>query len=83
MKVKQLKHLLEKCNDSDEVVLSTDEEGNGFSPLSDVERGMTYSPLYGTTAIQELTDDDIAQGFTEEDVSDEPDAVPCIILYPA
>jgi hypothetical protein len=43
---------------------------------------MTYSHLYGTTAIQELTEDDIAQGFTEEDVSTDPNALPCIILYP-
>jgi hypothetical protein len=82
MKVKQLKLLLEKCNDDDVVVLATDEEGNRFSPLSDVEQGMTYSHLYGTTAIQELTEDDIAQGFTEEDVSTDPNALPCIILYP-
>jgi hypothetical protein len=83
MKVKQLKLLLEKCNNEDEVVLSIDEEGNGFSPLLDVERGMTYSPVYRTTAIRELSEDDIKQGFSEEDVSANPDDLPCIILYPA
>jgi len=37
MKVKELKKLLENCNDEDMVVLSLDGEGNSYSPLDGIE----------------------------------------------
>ena len=39
MKVKQLKNLLNDFDDNMEVIVSRDEEGNGFSPLYVVEQG--------------------------------------------
>jgi hypothetical protein len=73
MNVKQLKKILEGVEDSRIVVMSSDGEGNSFSPLADVsERGKyeadsTYSGDFST--IEKLTKEDIADGFTEEDIA--------------
>ncbi len=45
MKVKQLLKELEKCNPESEVVMAKDEEGNGYSPLYEVDgENMVYTP---------------------------------------
>ena len=43
MNVRELKIILERYDDDTLVVLSRDEEGNGFSPLEDCEQGL-YVP---------------------------------------
>jgi len=40
MTVKELKKLLSTEDDMTEIVMSRDEEGNGFSPLADVGKGI-------------------------------------------
>jgi hypothetical protein len=82
MKVKQLKKLLEKCDDNDEVVMSTDEEGNSFSPLSDIEKNMVYIPMLQEIKLKELNDDLIEQGFSDDDISHDKDGLNCVVLYP-
>ena len=37
MTVKELKYLLAKCPDTWEVIMSSDAEGNSYSPLSNVD----------------------------------------------
>lgn len=44
MKVKDLIKKLQKLDQNSEVVMSRDSEGNGFSPLEDVEAGV-YVPV--------------------------------------
>ena len=45
MKVKQLIKELKKCNPESEVIVAKDEEGNGFSPLADIDgENCVYTP---------------------------------------
>jgi hypothetical protein len=84
MNVKQLKELLEKYNDGDEVILSSDSEGNNFSPLSGIEE-VIYVPensWTGETHLRELSEKDILAGYTEEDLYDGDDGVKAIVLSP-
>ena len=62
MKVKELKELLNQFNDEDIVIMSKDGEGNGFSPLSDIEEGSykAETTWYGEVGMRELTEEDIA-----------------------
>ena len=84
MKVKELKQLLNDYSDNDEVILSSDVEGNNFSPLSNIEDALYVpdSKWSGVTYIKNLDDDLIAQGFSEEDLYDGEDGVNAIVLYP-
>jgi hypothetical protein len=79
MKVKELIKELKKLNQNDLVVLSADEEGNGYLPLGGIQDGMAY--LDAEVHIKKLTPDLEEQGFTEEDVASK-DAKSCIVLYP-
>ena len=84
MKVKDLKKLLQNYNDEDEVVLAEDNEGNYFSPLSDIEEA-TYVPTtqyFGTIYLRELNSELEEQGYTEEDVYDGEEGIHAIVLYP-
>lgn len=63
------------------VIMSKDLEGNGFSPLYAMYHGSyeaetTYS---GNAGLEELTDELVEQGYTEEDVVD---GISSVILYP-
>lgn len=85
MKVKDLKKKLEEFDDEDEVILSEDSEGNGFSPLDDFWEAV-YVPettWYGNVYYRELTPDMIAQGFSEEDAYHGKDGINAVVLYPA
>ena len=46
MTVKEVMEILEKCNPADEVVLSSDAEGNGFSLCEEITSGRyeSYGP---------------------------------------
>lgn len=84
MKVYELIELLKVCDPNDLVVLSKDSEGNGFSPLVDVDTSSAYTPettWYGDVALRELTSELAEDGYDEEDVAG-PDAIPCVILSP-
>ena len=77
MTVKEIKKELKKYSDNDIVVLSSDSEGNGYSPLCDIEDGK-YNDR--EVYIKELTPELIRRGYTVDDLCE--DGVDCIILYP-
>ena len=71
MKIKQLKKLINYLPDNMEVILSKDEEGNGFHKLA----GSGISPC--------LIDKNFVEVHNEED-EDIPDlAEDCLVLWPA
>jgi hypothetical protein len=77
MKVKDLIKSLQFCNQDADVILQKDAEGNGYSPLSDVENELWYVP--DTSYSGEV--------LNEEDYEDDEDfppenAVNCVVLYP-
>ena len=82
MKVGELVKQLLKLDQERLVVLSSDEEGNNFSPLDDsisegaYQADSTYSGQFG---LEKLTKRDKEDGFEEEDVVD---GVKAICLYP-
>lgn len=72
------------------VILSSDEEGNSYSPLADASEAMwrpepdkawtgDVSPL--REEVEALMAGPNPQGWSEEDFPPD-DAVPCIVLYP-
>lgn len=71
MKIKELKEILSKYPDDFEVVMSSDEEGNSFSPLADFGIG-SYVPE--TTWGGEV--------FMGEEVEEEGLSENCIVLWP-
>ena len=79
MKVKELKVLLEACDDGDEVVLQKDPEGNGYAAL-DGAWGAAWDAEEQEVGLRELTSEDAQAGYGEEDVLE---GVPAIILVPA
>jgi len=77
--------LIEKLKEEDPsriVVMSSDAEGNGHSPLSDFWTGMylAESTWSGEVGMEELTDDDREHGYTEDDVIE--DGQKALILCP-
>ena len=75
-----VKELIEKLKDEDPdriVVLQKDAEGNGFSPLYSYWLGsyVAETTWYGEMWLEELTEEDIEVGFTEEDVKQGQKAV--------
>lgn len=76
MNVKELKKALSKYPDDIQVVLSTDEEGNGFSEIYNVAESMWFGDeIY---VMEEFIG---TMGYTEEDRAPEG-AVPVIVLWP-
>ena len=79
MKVKELRKLLESVADERLVVLASDEEGNGFYPLRDVDDNSVYDGEYRSAGIENLTPALEEQGFGPEDVGD---GIPALVLWP-
>lgn len=82
MKVKELKKLLEPVDDERIVIISKDGEGNGFSPLAELDDASNYkadSTWSGEVGIEKLTPELEKQGYCEEDVND---GVPALVLWP-
>jgi len=80
--VAQLIEQLKQCDPHRVVILSSDSEGNKYSPLCDTETG-AYVPetnWNGEMRLEELTAEAIKAGYTEEDVAE--DGVPALVLYP-
>lgn len=86
MTVKELKELLQNEDDESIVVLSSDEEGNSFSPLEDYGLdNFLPDENYGEIYPRELAKDLIEKGYTEEDLGSKEDRkkmIKCITLYP-
>lgn len=76
MIVKELIERLQKYNPNDLVVLSQDEEGNGFYTLYKVWEGI-YDADNGEVKLRKLTPELIKAGYTEEDVGE---GINCITL---
>ncbi len=80
-----VQELIDALNEFDRdrvVIVAKDPEGNGYSPLSDLhnaayEAETTYS---GNIGLEELTAEDIAAGYSEEDIVE--DGEPCVVLWP-
>lgn len=94
MKVKDLIKVLKELPEDAIVVLSSDEEGNSYSPLASYNTNYMYIPdsdWSGEIKIKELTPELIKHGYTEEEVygyteydDDEPDTngIPALVLWP-
>ena len=82
MKVSELITHLQKGNPDDVVVLSSDAEGNRFSPVEGVDFSQALL-ADESTKLRALTPELIKRGYGEEDAVQEGDgSVPCCILYP-
>ncbi len=79
MKVKELIELLSTEFPEDEVVISIDEEGNGFSAINCISRSV-FDGEY--IYLRELTPELETQGFTEEDMYTGEDGKNCVVLWP-
>ena len=83
MKVKDLKAILDQCNDDDEVLLASDAEGNYYHPLY-IDSINTYQYNWdgeydAEIGLRKLTPLLEEFGYTEEDVME---GTPCIVFYP-
>jgi hypothetical protein len=82
MTVKELIQTLQEVENQDRlVVCQSDPEGNEFSPLADLWEGAykAETDWYGEAGMEKLTQQDIEDGYSEEDVLD---GVPAIMLVP-
>lgn len=81
MTVKELKEALEGIDESRIVIMSSDGEGNSYSPLSDISDGAyeAESTWSGTMGLEKLTKELKEEGYSEEDVID---GEPAICLWP-
>ena len=85
MTVDELRAQLEGVDGSRIVVMSSDGEGNSFSPLADLDDESVYVAEYtwsGDIRYPILTDELRQHGYTEEDVYTGDDAVPALVLWP-
>lgn len=81
MKVRELRELLVDAGDDDEVILSRDAEGNGYSPLDGGWKAI-YVPRSGNVYLRELDEEDRANGYTDEDLYHGSKGVPAFVLTP-
>lgn len=84
MTVRELIEALKGMDPDRLVVLQKDGEGNGYSPLADVDDNAAYMPettWSGEVGLQFLTAEDRSSGFSDEDLA-HPNATPCVILGP-
>lgn len=86
MKIQDLIDLLKGCDPEGLVVMSSDGEGNMYSPLSGADTKMAYvaeNERFGHVRFTALTDELRKRGYSEGDCVQEGEtAVPCIIFYP-
>lgn len=82
MTVKELIEELQKLNPTDLVVMSSDSEGNSYSPLSGLWEGsyVEESSYRGEAWLRELTEEYKKHGYTEEDVR--ADGIKAVFLAP-
>jgi hypothetical protein len=85
MKVKELKRLLKECDNNDEVVIAKDEEGNSFSPLSEIQTNAVYVPsskYSGEVYLREITGNLEVAGYLEEDLYHGKNGQNAVVLWP-
>lgn len=86
MIVSELIELLKQVPSNAVVVLSRDEEGNGFLPLRVVEDGMRYDFDSCEVGYAVITPSMKLKGYTDEDALEIHDGVncveECVILWP-
>jgi len=81
MTVKELKEILEKCDDSRLVILASDPEGNEYRELYEtVVNNTTYDVQCNELGLEYLTEELRADGFEDDDIDLE--APRAIVLYP-
>lgn len=73
MKVSELRKRLSTFDDDLEIIVATDEEGNSFNPLHDVEVSQSYTDKWGS--IEPVHPDDEAS-YNEGDLQ------PCVVIWP-
>jgi len=82
MTVKELKEILKDVDDNRIVVMSSDGEGNSFSPLCNLDDESTYladSTWSGEVGIEKLTPELKKQGYTKDDIKG---GIPALVLWP-
>lgn len=79
MKVKELIRRLKTLEQDREVILSRDEEGNGFELLRSIEPCL-YDADERQSSIEELTDEMRTLGYSEDDVLE--NGIPAVCLWP-
>jgi hypothetical protein len=79
MNVKQLRELLSQLDETDLVVLSCDEEGNSYSPVSEL-----YVCTYADRMVypRVLTEELKKRGYSKDDLYHGKDGKKAIALYP-
>ncbi len=83
MKVKELIRLLERENPESEVIIQKDAEGNGYSPLSEVDGNAVYIPestWSGNVYSLEWSADDAC--MTDEEWAEINKKLHCVVLAP-
>ena len=78
MTVKELRKLLKNLDGDRLVVVSRDPEGNGYSPLFQIDENAMYDD--GEVGLEFLTEDLKKLHFSEEDIME--DGEKAIVLYP-
>jgi len=81
MKVKELIESLKKLDPELEVILQRDPEGNGYSPLNDVDgEDVFFGQVDGGMVLsaQDLAEE-IENGYLDED---DGTFEPCVVLFP-
>jgi hypothetical protein len=77
---------LQKLDPNKVVILQKDSEGNGYSPMAEVDDNALYAPdttYSGEVSIEKLDEKAIRQGFTEEEIFCGDDVLSCVVLCPA
>ncbi len=81
MKVKELIEILNECNPESLVVLSRDEEGNGYEEARAVNSDeYNYDPEQQEIGLKKLTPELKKLGYSEEDLMEE--GVEAVIIWP-
>ena len=86
MKIRDLIDILKGCDPEGLVVMSSDTEGNRYSPLDGYDTKMVYiaeNESFGEVRFAKLTDELRKRGYSEGDcIQEGQKAVPCVIFYP-
>jgi len=78
--VKDLIEELKKVEQDRIVIMSSDPEGNNYSPIYCISKA-AYNKEYREIGMEELTEEDREQGYTEEDVME--DGKKAVVFYPS
>lgn len=78
--VKQAITILETLEPDRLIVLSSDEEGNEYRPMTSFFTGL-YDPEYREIHMETLTEEDRKHGYTEEDLGDPDTDTKVVVLW--